>query len=209
MIRINLPKPMFIDNQAEELAGKLDISSSDIMDLLNNKKILHDGKLLEKTYAVERELMESGVKNEDIFRGSSAILELSRIKGIDPLPLTEISIPMEVLFECNSLEWFDLSLHAVRIERRATRYSKLAGMQAPMILTENEELMMKDAIVALEHNHYIGRSGAVQQVRNSEDRVLCSLYDIGYSLLTGWNEELREHHKNNPMLPTKNGEWDF
>ena len=206
MIKINLPKPLFIDDQAVEIAGKLDVSPEDITDLLNYRKVLHAGNLLEENGAA---LFKSGVKDEDIFHATDAIVEMSRIKGVDLTPFTEVVVPMEVLFECNTREWADLSLLAARIERRAIRYEKLFGLRAPKILIENEERMMKDAIVLLEHNQMMSSEGELLQVKDSAGRVFCSLHDIGYSLLTGWNEEVRELHKNSHFTSKRKEAWEF
>ena len=206
MIRINLPKPLFIDDQAVEIAGKLDVSPEDITDLLKNRKIFYAGKLMEKK---DEDLSERGAKNEDYFYASDAIVEMSRIKGVDLTPFTEIVVPKEVLFECNALEWLDLSRLAARIENRAIRFEKLSVLQTPQVIIENEERLMKDAIVVLEHNHLTNSKGELLQVTDADGRAFCSLRDIGYSLLTGWNDEARKLHKKNSVTPKQNEEQDF
>ena len=170
MIHFTLPIPVFIDRQTGDISAALGIAESDIDGLLENRLVL-DKKTNEQ---VSPENACAYLKRTE------AIMYLCIERNISIKPITKVDIPLDVYCACDVDEWNDICCLASRVEFHANRFASLFKQKAPVVLLDQEALLLKRTVEDLEHNN---RNGGIDRKKTPRGRVMQALNDVGYSLL--------------------------
>ena len=197
MLHFTLCKPIIIDTQVPMIAHDLGYDLSDLMDVLMYSKVAvktESGK-----YEIRSLTSESFISTNmhkpagDQYYGPEAIINICKDANFEIHPLTEINVPVDVYYESCPIVWDDICFLFARAERRNSRLAKLIDMEAPEIILRNETRMLTEYIEMLEHNKlYAWSGGDAKQLTDKNGEVYRSLNDVGYSLITGWNNQKLE-----------------
>ena len=187
MIKIDLPAPVYLNEQALRIATLAGINQGVLKKVLdgtgmyvvgmNDEGIIPGSIICRET--CEQEGLLAVAKT-----GSRGIELLCKCRGIDIEPIYSVDIPGEVFIYAEPDIWKDICFLAYVLENRVWRISALAELSAPSELLAQEEAKLRRDVEALES------TGVHRAVQEDETPLeLCCLKDAGWSLLNGWSPE--------------------
>lgn len=205
MLKAKLLYPVYLVSQADEIAERfakngIAIDKERILDIITGVcgvrglsefvSVADNGKQLYHTKPADKLHLEE----DECYIGADAIAFLFRLTNTDDKglqPVDEIDIKYDVFMETNRILWYDISLLFSRVVIRNERIERMHLLEAPFIIMMNEYRILASAVNQLENNHT--EEPYFKMMTYDDGKAVRSLSDIGYSLLTGWNEQMRAY----------------
>jgi hypothetical protein len=211
MLKVTLPKPMYIASQIDDIVYQLGLGGRVIKaDTIRDIMLCVAGVAVsyyvdECGNVVFREDKEPVIipnfMNDDTDYDKTSAILMSGSEAITALldhykcntirSFLEIEIPAVVFDQCTIRNWHDISYFFAKLVHRADRYRRLASLEAPFVIMMNEEKIMNRALQQLESNDGFATGGKI--ITRNDGTALRSLADVGYSIVSGWSPEMREY----------------
>ena len=190
MIFIKLMTPVVLEKNIPEIANALKMSIDDVKNVARYIRyvILDDaGGFKRKDIVTEKELADYPDLKEVSGQGTGALVALAERLDVEIPYIDKVNIPLSVYEEGKNM-WGDISALCADIEDRNDRLIKLLDMAAPDIIIRNEKRMILEAVNILEDSDAAGK----MPLREDGVTFRRCLADVGYSLIDGWNDDMRE-----------------
>lgn len=207
MISVDLATPVILYKQIPGIARKLNVDTNFLKGFLVNAKCYVEdagksGVIVLDTSADT--ITQVAAAHEKCFYGTEALLKYAKSKGVDVPALNHFELGADILAHATKEQYADIIALSARVERFNKRYKRLAQLEAPDIILMNEARTVREAVEQLEdngstHSPALDQNGGVYQ----------SLNDIGYSLITGWDESVLEKNSNKAMEASFPKEPDY
>ena len=203
MINITLPRPVVLTGQLNGLDKRLSVSKEDLSSLANLNSILVIGKNGEKEIKDWGLWEKNGENaktclglnfdkdNDCYYIGADAVKKICEDEGVSFEPISTVSVPAEVYFNIRPCFWYDICLLAKMIDFYAERYTRIKKYGAPLSILICEERVLAERVNSLEKNEHLGREEYDENGEPYTD-LYTSLYHVGYSLLTGWDDRMKK-----------------
>lgn len=197
MLKTKLSVSIYLDSQVPEIVDALwpkfkkmythEGLEQTVRDILNGAKCVGYDAKNDNVVILPYNTCTTFSASDDFtyYFGCRAISALLSAYVLDPKVETydEIEIPVEVYYECDAAHWADICFMFATVINRDNRCRKMHELNAPYIIQVNEERMLREQLDRLENNsdHPVVRPNGIPRR---------TLADIGYSLRTGWCDDM-------------------
>ena len=186
MIYVNLAAPIILTAQIPEIAEILDVEKEFLWKLVSFSTYAYAEKNSKRSIIAlpkpAADFTEAVAKYDKVYYGAEAALKMAEDKGVKITALNRIELGADVFEETTPVQFKDISFMAAKIERLSTRIGRLVALNVPDVIYINECRLLRRYVQTLENNHSFS-----SPAKATDGHVLCSLNDIGYSLITGWD----------------------